>query len=270
MTQFLLQQYHYKNINFNRSKYNEKDLLNFCKEENIDMIKKLLNMIHIDPNKLIEFEDFTFSINPLIFSVLTNKPTIVKILSEHERINPNITLSTTSIGRFTYVGFYSLAHAVISNYDEIVKILLKNKNINLQLLTLGRNNLLHDASSNNAGVSKTEQEKQSYLKIIRMLLETKKIDPNIPNAGGFNPIAFCIHWKNYECLIELLKDERTNRLLITPHYSRDIFNEEQYKIFNNCINQVKTERNRKFKGLVKCAIKLKRKSREGKERLYHP
>ena len=33
MTQFLLQQYHYKNINFNRGEYNETDLLNFCKEK---------------------------------------------------------------------------------------------------------------------------------------------------------------------------------------------------------------------------------------------
>ncbi|OHT07201.1 hypothetical protein TRFO_01348 [Tritrichomonas foetus] len=180
---------------------------------------------YIWKNKKIHFNNYKYHTSPenhpLIAAVLRNDVKVIRLLVSHPDIDLNMVC-----WRGTYCGYSALHIACLKGFYDISTILLKNKKVKITNEKISGNSLLHLACiSKNIHVislilnlSKfdcTMQNKRGDtalhlaldldIAIIKMLLDSKKMNVNLRNEQKYTPLDLAI-LKDDMDIVKLLID----------------------------------------------------------------
>ncbi len=253
-----------KNFNSNiRTTYGDTYLIRVVSNNNYEGCK-----IMLDSNKFYVNSTNDFQNSALHYSSIDGNYDITKNLLEYGKIN---------IDGQDRDGDTALLNACRGGHLEVVNLLLNhNANINIKndndetplLLAIELNNihllkilLQNEKIDRNLMFPVHLAAKYNNFKFVKLLI-SDKTDLNLVDDDGYTPLMISIENFKYNIAKELLLNNKVDR----PNY----LNNNYVPFYKSVLLDVKKVRNNKFKGIVRCFLKLKRKRLKAAERVYSP
>lgn len=207
----------YKHAIDARDSRNQTPLINAIIRENEAVVKLL-----IDRKADVNSEDIN-SNTPLLCAVDCNSAPIVKLLLADERIDPN--------QRCGYGHHKTALHFAIGyKFINIVQILLDDKRVDphlgdasgnspFRMAVSTRNEDIIELLLNRVGPDLEydyvhrrlfHAARKGYADIVKLLLNDKRINPNLQNSNGESPLRIAVTRANTEVIRVLLASDRVN------------------------------------------------------------
>ena len=253
-----------KNFDSNiRTTYGDTYLIRVVSNNNYEGCKIMLDSNKFDINSTNDFQN-----SALHYSSIDGNYDITKNLLEYGKIN---------IDSQDRDGDTSLLNACRGGHLEIVNLLLShNANINMKndndetplILAIESNNiyllkilLQNEKIDRNYLYPLHLAAKYNNFSFVKFLI-SDKTDLNLVDDDGYTPLMISIENFKYNITKELLLNSKVNR----PNYLNNYY----VSFYKSVLLDVKKVRNNKFKGIVRCFLKLKRKRLKAAERVYSP
>ena len=220
--------------------YMDKTLLfDACMNQNEEVVRLLLSNTATDVNQARTDDGYT----PLILACDHGHEGVVQLLLSHPAVKVN--QATTDDGSTP------LYIATIMNHVSVVKLLLDYPNTNVNHITNFGDTSFYMACAKN------------YKEVVKMLLTSVKTDVNqVETTDYLSPLFIACVNDNLEVVQLLLSDDRTYRNRPTFKF--------YYEVYDRALKNVISERNAKFRGLIRAAIVFRRMRLRAALKIYAP
>jgi ankyrin repeat protein len=155
-------------------------------------------------------------------------------------IEPNTTLAS------------SLAQQANNGHDSVVKVLLADKRVDLNITISAGWTALHLAIH------------KDRFSVVKLLLTDERVDPNIRDWNGNTTLSFAALYDNLSMMELLLADHRTIRTRPPNYHSNET------AIYDTALRNVKRPRNARFRGIIRAMVVFRRMRLSAAQAVYAP